>query len=275
MRLTDSELASLCVDSAARFAELPPYHLGESTEIRQALAPGLLIQRMLPSLNSITHDRKGTVVGSDRLRQEISRIFWAALHREGLTTCHLACDGDYVLITEERTAPVEVIVKAALVGTPSRIYQGLLERTDRFGRSFAEPRHEPYVRFDYRNPLRSPTGERLRDECMPEALADRLIDTRQATRTALGVFDVVRSRLARVGCELWDACFLFDEAGQVLCYEVSPDNMRVKSVGWLADPRPTNEFDKDLWRQGKDEALLTSQWHALHDRLARLEPLDE
>lgn len=274
--LTDGELETLCADASAHFTKLPPYNLGESTETRRTPAPGLLIQRMLPSLNSITHERKGTVVGTDRLRYQISRLFWAALHREGLATCHLACDDGYVLISEEHTAPVEVIVKAALVGTPARIYQGLLARTDRFGRSFAEPvRHEPYVRFDYRNPLRSPTGERLRDECMPEALADRLIDTRRATRTALSVFEVVRSRLARVGCEVLDACFIFDETGEVLCYEVSPDNMRVKSTGWASDPRLTNEFDKDLWRNGADEALLTSQWSALSEQLKELEQLEQ
>ncbi|MDF3070712.1 MAG: hypothetical protein K0R38_6313 [Polyangiaceae bacterium] len=265
---SDAELASLCAESAACFVDLPPYHLGESVHIRRTSVPGLLIQRMVPSLNSITFERKGTVVRTDRLRLEISELFWTALHRNGLATCHLARDGEHLLISEERAVPVEVIVKAALVGTPARIYRGLALRTDRFGHRFAEHgRHEPYVRFDYRNPLRGPKGELLRDECMPEALADRLIDTAQAARNALRIFEVVRSCLARIGLDVWDACFLFDETGRVLCNEISPDNIRVKNADWATDPRPTNEFDKDLWRRGSDDASIESQWRMLYERL--------
>ena len=270
--VSDAELAAICSDGAARFAEYPIYHTGESTEIRHTPAPGLLIQRMIPPLNSITSARKGIVAGTERLRLASSPTLWAALHREGLATCHLACDGDYVLISEERVPPIEVIVKAAFVGTPTRIYHGLAGRTDRFGQRIAENcQHAPYVRFDYRNPLRGPAGASLRDECMPEALADRLIDTRAATRTALAVFAVVRSRLARVGLDVWDACFLFDATGEILCYEISPDNMRIKSAGWANDPQAANEFDKDLWRRGTDTALLAHQWRILAAQLLQVE----
>ncbi len=268
LAFSDADLASLCAESAAGFTDLAPHHLGESVHLRRTSVPGLLIQRMVPSLNSITFERKGTVVGTDRLRLDISEIFWAALHREGLSTCHLARTDDHVLVTEERAVPVEVIVKAGFVGTPTRVYQGLVGRIDRFGQPFAEHRrHEPYVRFDYRNPLRGPNGESLRDECLPEALADRLIDTREAARSALRIFEVVQARSSRVGFDVWDSCFLFDETGRVLCYEISPDNMRVKNTVWSVDPRPTNEFDKDLWRRGAEAALLQSQWCTLYERL--------
>jgi phosphoribosylaminoimidazole-succinocarboxamide synthase len=270
--LTDRQLVELCVESAMHASELPLYHRGESTEIRRTAIEGLLLQRLTPSLNSITHRRKGTVAGTDRLRHDISRFFWAILHRHQIPTCHLAYHDEHVLISEERIPPVEVIVKAAMVGTPSRIYHGLLERTDRFGRRFeAHQDHEPYVRFDYRNPLRSPSGQLLRDECMPLALADRLIDTRRATASALAVFDVVRTVGARVELEVLDACFLFDETGRTLAYEISPDNMRVKGAGWRAHPRPIDEFDKDLWRHGADDAQITEQWNTLRARLERLE----
>ena len=274
--LSDTELASLCAESAVRFSDLPPHHLGESVHIRRTPVSGLSIQRLVPSLNSITFERKGTVVGTDRLRLDISEIFWTALHREGISTCHLARTDDHVLITEERAVPVEVIVKAALVGTPTRVYQGLVGRIDRFGQPFAEHgRHEPYVRFDYRNPLRGPNGQALRDECMPEALADRLIDTKEAARNALRIFEVVRARLSQIGFDVWDVCFLFDESGRVLCYEISPDNMRVKNAHWSADPRAANEFDKDLWRRGTKTALLRSQWSTLYERLKETqEPSD-
>jgi phosphoribosylaminoimidazole-succinocarboxamide synthase len=270
--LTDRQLAALCAGSAARFSDLPIYHRGESTELRRTAREGLLLQRLTPTLNFISHGRKGSIAGTDRLRQDISRVFWAMLHGRQIATCHLACHDEYVLVSEERVPPIEVIVKAAMIGTPNRIYHGLLGRTDRFGRRFeAHQGHEPYVRFDYRNPLRSPSGEHLRDECMPPALADRLIDTRQARQSALAVFEVVRAACTRLELEVLDACFMFDELGRVFTYELSPDNMRVKSKSWTADPTKTDEYDKDLWRRGVDDAVIVEQWSALRARLERID----
>ena len=275
LTLTDDELVALCMRSTASFEALPALHLGESLHVRRTSVPGVAIQRMVPSLNSITFERKGEVVGTDRLRLDVSELFWSAAHRERIATCHLARHGDHVLITEERAVPVEVIVKAAWVGTPTRVYHGLSGRTDRFGERFVErARHAPYVRFDYRNPLRGPNGEALRDECMPEALADRLIDTRAAADHALRIFALVRDRLVPLGLDVLDACFLFDESGRVLCYELSPDNMRVKDVGWFDDPSAAREFDKDLWRRGSDPASLHAQWSSLLERLRAREPAD-
>jgi phosphoribosylaminoimidazole-succinocarboxamide synthase len=174
------------------------------------------------------------------------------------------------LITEEQVPPIEVIVKAALVGTPARIYHRIFDHTDRFGRRFEMGRrHAPYVRFDYRNPLEGPTGERLRDECMPAMLADRFIDTPQATESALAAFAVVERALRRVDLAVLDACFLFDVTGRVLCYEVSPDNMRVKRADWERGGRFEEAFDKDLWRDGADEPVLRAQWSALRAELWR------
>jgi phosphoribosylaminoimidazole-succinocarboxamide synthase len=264
----DHGLATICGRAAAQFATLPVVHRGESSETRRTTHPGLLVQRLLPSLNSMSRQRKGVVPGSERLRHDISSVFWAALHVHGIPTCHLARCGDVTLISEERIPPVEVVVKAALIGTPARIYDGLFERTDRLGRRFELNQvHEPYVRFDYRNPLRSAAGEALRDECLPVGLADRLIDTRQAAETALRVFTVIRDRLHRIDLDVLDACFLFDESGAVLSYELSPDNMRIKHADWAASTDPAAEFDKDLWRAGHDGARLLEQWASLRSRL--------
>lgn len=268
MPWSDDELTTIAARAADDFDALPAYHLGQSAKLRRTAVDGLLAQRLVPSLNSITFERKGHVAGTDAWRLAISEVLWSALHDEGLETCHLARSGDVVLVSEERATPVEVIVKAAWVGTPTRIYEGLSGRVDRFGAPFVEhARHAPYVRFDYRNPLTSPSGKALRDECLPEALADRLIDTAEASKNALRIFDVVRRRFERAGFEVWDACFLFDESGRVFCYELSPDNMRVKSAGWADDPSAANEFDKDLWRRGEDDAVITRQWRTLHERL--------
>lgn len=157
--LTDRALAALCTDASARFDELPLAHRGHSAEIRRTAVPGILIQRLIPSLNSISRRRRGSVEGMARLRHEISRGLLARWHAAGLATCHLACDDDGMLISEERVPPIEVIVKAALIGTPARIYHGLFEHTDRFGHPITRhAAHEPYVRFDYRNPLHDPSA---------------------------------------------------------------------------------------------------------------------
>lgn len=270
--LSDHALASLCEDAAARFDDLDLYHRGASAELRRTAVPGLLIQRLIPSLNSISRGRSGSVEGTARLRQEISAVLWSRLHRAGLPTCHLARADDHVLVSEERIPPVEVIVKAALVGTPARVYHGLVGRTDRFGQPFvAHAGHAPYVRFDYRNPLRTAAGELLRDECLPDALADRLIDTRQAAAFALRAFALVDDALRSLDLTVLDACFILDETGGVLCYELSPDNMRVKRAGWGADPRPDDEFDKDLWRSGADPERLRAQWSRLRTYVSQLD----
>jgi len=270
--LTDRELTALCTDAAARFDELPLAHRGHSAELRRTAVPGILIQRLIPSLNSISRRRRGSVEGTARLRQEISRVLLSRLHGAGLATCHLAAGDDSMLISEERIPPIEVIVKAALIGTPARIYHGLLGRTDRFGHPFTQhAAHAPYVRFDYRNPLHDAAGELLRDECMPLALADRLIDTQRAAEAALRGFAVIQQALRSVQLDVLDACFIFDESGQVLCYELSPDNMRVKRVGWAQSPRSDDEFDKDLWRDGADGARLRDQWAQLAAYLSQLD----
>ena len=277
--LTDRELAALCADAVARFSELPLAHRGHSAELRRTAVPGILIQRLIPSLNSISRRRRGSVEGTARLRQEISRVLLSRWHAAGLATCHLASDdadagdGDGgMLISEERIPPIEVIVKAALIGTPARIYHGLLERTDRLGHPITRhAAHEPYVRFDYRNPLHDAAGEHLRDECMPTALADRLIDTRQAAETALRGFAIIQQALRSVQLDVLDACFIFDESGRVLCYELSPDNMRVKRAGWAQNPRSDDEFDKDLWRDGADGARLRDQWAQLGAYVSQLD----
>jgi phosphoribosylaminoimidazole-succinocarboxamide synthase len=268
LAITDRELARLCEDAAARFVELPLHHRGESTETRRTEVPFMLAQRFVPSLNSMSRGRKGTLEGTETLRQQISRIFWERLHSHRIATCHLAWKDGTVLVTEERVPPIEVVVKAALVGTPARVYHGILGRGDRFGRPFeANQPHAPYVRFDYRNPLQTEAGTPLRDECLPLALADRFIDVERASERALATFEIVRGMLRGLDLDALDACFLFDETGSVLCSEVSPDNMRVKRVGWTERREAADSFDKDLWRGGEGGELIIAQWTALRDWL--------
>lgn len=262
--LDERALRALHAEAVRRFDELPLVHRGESSELRRAPAPGILLQRMIPSLNSASQRRKGQIEGTVEARLATSSVLWRRLHRHGLATCHLTCDGAHLLITEERVPPVEVIVKAALIGTPTRRYHNLFAHTDRHGQPFVQHApHEPYVRFDYRNPARDAAGEPVHDECLPLGLADRLIDTRAAERTALQIFALIEEALRAVQLTVLDACFVLDESGRVLCYELSPDNMRIKRTGWASAPRRDDEFDKDLWRDHAEDEQLLRQWSAL------------
>jgi len=263
-RLTWSSalLHDLLTDSVAHYAKLPLFCTGNSKELRRTDVPGILIGRFFPTLYSYTQNRAGAVPGTDALRMQISRVFWRLLHSVGVKTCYLACRSDFVLATEEVVPSVEVIVKRAIVGTPAHIYHGLFEQRDRFDRPFVKGElHPAYVRFDYRNPLTSGAGERLRDEMLPLALADRLIDTTAAADSALKVTETVNQLLNAVGLQVLDICLFFDRSGRILCGEISPDNMRIKSLASGAD------FDKDLWRKARPAEEITRQWGDLLSRL--------
>lgn len=259
-------LRQLWTESVAAYSSLPPYCAGQSKELRRTADSGLLIGRLLPTLYSYTSNRAGVVVGTETLRLRISRLFWRRLHSLGVRTCYMACSSEFFLASEETVPPVEVIVKRALVGTPAHIYHGLFDHRDRSGRPFVKgERHAPYVRFDYRNPLTSASGERLRDEVLPLPLADRLIDTAAATEAALKMTAAIEECLNGAGLEVVDICYFLDQSGAVLCGEISPDNMRIKSLSSGAD------FDKDLWRKDRPADEIVAQWSSL---LARLEAGD-
>ncbi len=229
-----------------RFDRLPLLIEGESKVMRSA-APGLAIVRLKPTLYSITANRAGVVEGTDILRLRISEILWRILSRGGIQTTIRAVSERSYLTEYVNPPPIEIIVKACQLGTPKHIYHGISERkTRRGGRLEPGAIHEPYVRFDWRNPLP------MRDECMPSWLADQFIDVKKAEATALKAFALLVAFMAERRLELLDICFMITEAGDTIYGEVSPDCMRVKSLG--------EDLDKDLWRKGKDAETIVKQW---------------
>jgi phosphoribosylaminoimidazole-succinocarboxamide synthase len=270
---SEAMLRELWAESVADYAALPLHCAGHSKELRRTSVPGILIGRFLPTLYSYTNNRAGQVPGTDTLRLQISRLFWRHLHGIGIATCYLACGTDFVLLSEEGIPPVEVIVKRALLGTPAHIYRGLFEHRDRFGQPFVkgEP-HPPYVRFDYRNPLTSADGERLRDETMPLGLADRLIDTAAAGERALRITAAVDVLLNAVGLQVLDICLFFDDAGKVLCGEISPDNMRIKSLADGGDS--TRTCGERTARLGRSSRNGPACWQSSKAPTGRPMPLE-
>lgn len=255
-------LENLFLRALRSYDSLPVFHNGQSKEIRKTEHQGILIQKFSPTIYSYFANRAGILPGTDAIRLAVSRIFWHLLHRNRIATCSLACAHDAVLITEESLPPVEVIVKTALIGTPAHTYHGLFQHVDRFGRPFVKGEsHEPYVRFDYRNPLRDESGNRLRDECLPLALADRLINVAAAEDTALKIFSVVQGALRMVELQCLDMCLFLNTTGDVQCGEISPDNMRIKDLA------NTQDYDKDLWRKGKSGEEVVGKWKLIQNRL--------
>lgn len=236
-----------------RFEELPLLVEGES-KIARVVDASTVIVRLKPTLFSYMANRTAVVDGTEKLRLRISDYLWRVLEHAGVETTIIYVGDDYYVTRRVEAPPIEVIVKAAFVGTPKHIYKGLECTPTRFGNFIlADSRHSPYVRFDWRNALPH------RDECMPRWLADQFIDTVEAESTALKAFQVLSEFLARCEIELLDICFFITSDGRALFGEVSPDCMRAK--------HGLSDLDKDLWRNGKDHETIRKKWSEFLSRV--------
>jgi len=232
---------------------LPIIHEGESKIIRR-LTDDLYVISLKPTLFSYTANRSAEVPGTDALRLRISRVLWGVLEKGGLELPIIDVFEDFYVTHRVDATPIEVIVKAAFYGTPKHIYLGMAGHPTRKASPFRNfDTHSPYVRFDWRNPLPG------KDECLPEPLADYFIDTREATRTALTAFALLREFLDRCDIQLLDICFFIDSTGKYIFGEVSPDCMRAKLWG--------EDIDKDLWRKGRCADEILEKWEMFAQRV--------
>lgn len=240
------------------FDTLPLVVEGQSKIIR-TIDSDTVIVRLKPTLFSHTANRAAIVDGTDSLRLRISQHLWSILARADVRTTILYVGSDYYVSRRVTPPPIEVIVKAALVGTPKHIYKNLSATNTRFsGRINPDHRHAPYVRFDWRNPLPH------RDECMPLWLADQFIDTAAAEATALKAFSTLVNFLSGCEIELLDICFFITASGEEIFGEVSPDCMRVK--------HSDRDLDKDLWRTGQAPDTVRKRWEELLMRISTRVP---
>lgn len=204
------------------YEQLPVYHDGNSREIRDI--PGqhsLLISKLKPFVHS--HLAKGPVEIEPKsavLRAQISGHLCKILEDLGVKTTTLKVKNEFVLMKREDVAPIEVVVKHSLIGSPKHLYKGLADVPTLDG-NVIKPgdKHRPYVRFDWRVPT---PGE---DATMPDALARKYIDTERAQKTALEAFEVLQGVFISHEMEILDCCFFMNKAGNVICGEVSPDNI--------------------------------------------------
>ena len=267
------------------FSSMPLVAEGNSKEVRY-MGDGLVAIKLKPTVYSYTHNRAGEIEGTDDLRLRASKALIqiaqkaGAYHtyrgfNDGLIVSELVMPestGEEIntfvptdLPTDRReriskATPIEVVVKRFHTGTPKHRYFGMSGTTARNGIGFGsgqpikEDQKYPQlvVRFDWRNPMHSPNGERLADEVLPETMANWFIDVESASQTARAAFGGLERALGSVGLELWDMCFFITQDGKKIFSEISPDCMRVRSAD--------DSLDKDVWRSGGSSELVKNKW---------------
>jgi len=234
------------------FDELETFFQGNSRVLKLVPdQPEFLLSRLEPTVHSRT-DGPVIVPGIDARRVRLDRIFSRVLDASGFETSTLCDDGRTILISRQKVAPIEVVVKHKFDGSPKHEYEGILETPtrSRFPLKPGDRHRKPYVRFDWRD--RWPG----KDKVMPEGLAAEFINVEAATLTALGADRVLNGFLQPYGIEITAVCFFMNEKGNVICGEVSTDNTNIECTGY--DPALLDLFSsKDKQRAvEKADAVL-------------------
>jgi phosphoribosylaminoimidazole-succinocarboxamide synthase len=263
-----------------QFKKLPLVVEGESKEVRYT-GNGEVVIRLKPTIYSYTHNRTGIIEGSDTLRLAAIARLLPVLQQAGVQHTYREVTDRWIrsqlvlqpevigkpapfrpddLSATELAAlpvapPIEVVAKAVHGGTPKHRYFGMSNVPLKHGGHIAvdAPYPQPFIRFDWRNPMHGPDGTRLADEVLPEPMADWYIDTADAQQTALRAFTALQTYLRDCGLELWDICFFIAQDGTTMFGEVSPDCLRVRAADGAA-------LDKDVWRQGGSSETVLSKW---------------
>jgi phosphoribosylaminoimidazole-succinocarboxamide synthase len=277
------------------FQDLPLVVEGESKEVRYA-GDGLVVIRFKPTIYSFTHNRCGVVEGSDVLRLKATKVFTQVLKDAGIDSAYLDINDKWVLADlvlpapcwpkyecgETRwgddqfvghgcqglkvAPPVEIVVKRMHSGTSKHRYfwfTGYEVRENhplyaKQGFELDGPYPEAIVRFDWRNPLFDSKGKRLEDEILPTSIADWFIDTTEAERTALRVYDVLSDFLATKDIVCYDLCLFITTDGKTVFGEISQDCGRFRHFD-------LGSLDKDVWRAGGSSEHVLEKWQLLLD----------
>lgn len=166
--------------------------------------------------------------------------------------------------------PIEVVVKRMHSGTSKHRYFGMSGYPVRIkhplyeGLTFENDGDypEPIVRFDWRNPLLDDKGKRLADEILPDSVADWFIDTNEARKTALKVYDVLSDFLNERDIVCYDLCMFISADGRTVFGEISQDCGRFRHFD-------LGSLDKDVWRAGGSHELVLEKWQTLLDLIER------
>lgn len=266
------------------FEKLPLLVEGESKIIKQ-LNSRMVVERFKPTVYSFTHNRYGEVEGTAELRilftAELFRRMnrYSTENRKKLKNAFLAvvntAQGPLLIQEKVETCNLEVRVKRYHVGSPVHRYR-YTEQHDTVQLNGAPltkwTRFDiPLVCFDWRLPLTDEKGNRLADEPISDDYAGIWMNNVvEAKNLARDTFSWMEQVFRDAGLLLVDACFFIDKSGKMIYGEISPDCMRVRED--LGDPKESQSFDKDLWREGEREILLAKRYHKLYHLLFSQSP---
>jgi len=281
--------------SVEEFSTLPLVIEGESKEVRYA-GNGQVVIHFKPTIYSYSANRSGILSGSNMLRLKATQVFLEVLAQAGIRSEYLQVNDRWALanlvlqpalpnqpipfrpddisleeIARLRVAPpIEVIVKRYHSGTSKHRYHGMagfpvrsdhpLYRDMSYAAEDAYP--EPIVRFDWRNPLHSPSGERLADEALADQMAEWFIDTKRARATALRVYDALSDFLADRDIVCYDLCLFVTQDGDTVFGEVSQDCGRFRHFD-------LGSLDKDVWRSGGSGDEVLAKWALLLEMISK------
>lgn len=259
------------------FDTLPLYHEGESKEIR-SWTDQVLVMRFKPTVYSYTHNRYGTVPGTDHSRIKFTSALFREMkemHKEypnldNAFIAELPSEHDPMIVQKKvKTSNLEIRVKRFHIGSPVHRYRYTekYETTQKCGPltrwSLLD---EPVVCFDWRNPLHDDHGQRLADEPISDDYAKIWMANVEGGKTlARQTFLWLEKRFKTAGIRLVDICFLIDYYGKTLYGEISPDCMRVQLD--MQDVENADAGAKDVWRMGGSPNQLYQNYEYLYHRI--------
>ncbi len=261
------------------FDSLPLLVEGESKIIR-LLNSKIVIEKFKPTVYSYTYNRYGVVEGTDELRV----LFTAAVFKKmnafsktnkvKLKNAFLAVieTSEGLLLIQEKveSCNLEIRVKRFHIGSPVHRYRYTEKyptfQNDSLPLTKWTRFDKPIVCFDWRNPMTDENGARLADEPISDDYAGIWMnDISSAKKLASETFLWLEQIFSEADFLLIDICFFIDQSGTKLYGEISPDCMRVRNS--LEALTNSTSFDKDLWRQGEKEQVLSERYRNIYNRI--------
>lgn len=102
-----------------QFDDLPLFFEGGSRILKKIDNTDYLLCKLKPTIFSIKANGPIPLPGIDEVRTQLNAIFSEVLHNAAIRTSTIATQEELILLSKENVAPIEVVVKGALVGSPN------------------------------------------------------------------------------------------------------------------------------------------------------------
>ena len=260
------------------FDYLPLITEGESKIIKK-WTNGVVVEKFKPTVYSYTHNRYGTVSGTETIRahftaevfRKMELINPSASFRPQSAFLAEISSPTGPLIVQRLIEPsnLEVRIKRYHIGSPVHRYRYTEEysSTNSCGPLRPWSRFDiPLVCFDWRHPLTDKAGNRLADEPISDDYASMWMhNVPYAKEMARETFLWLEHMFSEQGILLIDMCIFIDKSGKIIYGEISPDCMRTRMT--KNDPTLSQPLDKDLWREGKSSEDLLKYYEIAYQLL--------